>query len=272
MNQVSSTFSATSGNNYELIMGRWSRRLAGPFLEFTDLKDGGKILDAGCGTGALTSHLLERTEVSEIVGVDISEAYVAYAEAAIQSPRIRFEAGDLTQLDFEDATFDQIFSQLVLQFVPEVERAIHELKRVAKSDGLIAATAWDLSGGLIFIRIFWDVAAMLDPEAEKLRQRTFTRPLTRPNELAQAWHDAGLVNVQSGELTIRTDFASFEDYWVPFSGGDGPVPAYLRQAAPDMQSRIREAVRRAYIGGDDDGPRSYTATAWVVSGRKPLEG
>ena len=271
MSQVSSTFSATSGDSYELIMGRWSRRLAGQFLDFADLTDGGQILDAGCGTGALTADLLQRTTTAEIVGVDISEAYVAYAQAAIQSPRVRFETGDLTQLIFADELFDQVFSQLVLLFVPEAERAIHELKRVTKAGGLIAATAWDVSGGLVFNRIFWDAAAILDPQAETLRQRAFTRPLTRPNELAQAWRAAGLTDVRPGELTIRTEFSSLDDFWAPFVGGDGPVPAYFRQTAPDMQNRIKDAVHRAYLGGDDDGPRSYAATAWVVSGRKPVE-
>jgi methylase of polypeptide subunit release factors len=76
MNKASSTFSATGGDSYELIMGRWSRRLAGPFLEYAGLEDGGKILDAGCGTGALASQLLDQTQTSEIVGVDISDAYV----------------------------------------------------------------------------------------------------------------------------------------------------------------------------------------------------
>ena len=56
MSQVSSTFAATSGDSYELIMGRWSRRLAGPFLDFAGLTDDGRILDAGCGTGAFASN------------------------------------------------------------------------------------------------------------------------------------------------------------------------------------------------------------------------
>jgi ubiquinone/menaquinone biosynthesis C-methylase UbiE len=267
MTEGSSTFSTTSGDSYEKIMGRWSRRLAEPFLDFAGLADNGVILDAGCGTGALTTVMLARTEAAEVVGVDISSAYVAYAQEEVRSPRARFEVGDLTQLPFDDAEFEQVYSQLVLQFVPDVERAILELKRVTKPGGLIAATSWDLAGGLIFNRIFWDVAAMLDPEAEKLRQRAFTRPLTRPNELAEAWRSAGFAEVRADDLTIRTDFGSFGEYWDSFANGDGPIPAYVRQATPELRGRIEEALRRAYLGGDDDGPRSYTATAWVVSGR-----
>jgi ubiquinone/menaquinone biosynthesis C-methylase UbiE len=270
MAQVSSAF-AGAAESYELMMGRWGRRLAGPFIEFSGLIDDGKILDAGCGTGALTAELLQRTTVAEVTGVDISESYVTYAREAVQSPRARFEVGDLTALNYPDDVFDQVFSQLVLLFVPDFEQAIRELNRVTKPGGRISATTWDIIGGFVFNRIFWDVAAMLDPEAEKLRQRAFSRPLTRPNELAHAWLNAGMEEVRSGEITIRTEFLSFDDYWKPFAEGDGPIPAYVQQTDDALRSKIEEALRRAYLGGDKDGPRSYVATAWVVSGLKPAE-
>ena len=271
MTQVSSTFAATGAESYELMMGRWGRRLAGPFLDFSDLMDDGKILDAGCGTGALTAELLQRTTVAEVTGVDIAEAYVAYARQAVKSPRVNFEVGDLTALNYPDCAFDQVFSQLVLLFVPDFEQAIRELNRVTKPGGRISATTWDIIGGFVFNRIFWDVAAMLDPEAEKLRQRAFSRPLTRPNELAQAWLNAGMKEVRSGEITIRTEFLSFDDFWKPLAEGDGPIPAYVQQTDDTLRSKIEGALRRAYLGGDNDGPRSYVGTAWVVSGLKPVE-
>jgi len=272
MRQVSSTFTATgAAESYERMAGRWSRRLVGPFLDFSELVDDGKILDAGCGTGALTAELIERTTLAEVTGVDMSEGYIAYAREAIKSPRARFEVGDLTALDYPNGVFDQVFSQLVLLFVPDFEQAIRELKRVTKPGGRIAATTWDLIGGLVFNRIFWDVAAMLDPEAEKLRQRAFSRPLTRPSELAQAWLNAGLEEVRSGEITIRTEFLCFDDFWRPFAEGDGPIPTYVRQTDEAIRSKMEVALRRAYLGGDKDGPRSYAATAWVVSGVKSVE-
>lgn len=269
MAHVSSTFSAVSGDGYELQMGRWSRRLAGPFLDFAGLTDGGRILDAGCGTGALSAELLVRTEQAQIVGIDISPVYVAHAQATITSPRITFETGDLTALPCADAEFDQVCSQLVLQFVPDTELAVRELVRVTKPRGRVSAAVWDSRGGLTFYRLFLDTAAMLDPAADALRSRTFTRPLTRPGELAQAWEAAGLVDRLAGEITFRTVFASFDDYWAPLEGKDGPIPAYLRSVPSDIRGQIKEAVRRAYLDGEDDGPRSYAATTWVVTGTKP---
>lgn len=268
MAKATSTFASSSGDGYELLMGRWSRQLAAPFIEFVGLTDGGRILDAGCGTGALSSDLLRQTKTAEIIGVDFSDAYVEFAKATIEDPRIAFEQGDVTALRHEDDAFDLIFTHLVLQFVPDSGAAIRELSRVLKPGGTLAATVWDSRGGLFFNRLFLDTAAVLDPAADALRASMFTRPLMRPGELEAAWRQGGLVDVRPGELTIRTEFADFDDYWAPMDGKDGPIPNYLRGTAPEMQDRIKEAVRRAYLDGEANGPRSYTATTWVVSGRK----
>jgi ubiquinone/menaquinone biosynthesis C-methylase UbiE len=59
---VSSAFTAGSGEGYDQIMGRWSGRLAEPFLDFSGCADGEDILDAGCGTGSLTFALSRRVK------------------------------------------------------------------------------------------------------------------------------------------------------------------------------------------------------------------
>ena len=268
MTQPSSTFSAVNGDGYELQMGRWSRQLAGKFLDFTGLDDNGRILDAGCGTGSLSAELLSRTSRAEIFGVDISAEYIAYASARTDDSRASFDTGDLTSLDYREEMFDQVFSMLVLHFVPDTTSAVAELVRVTKPEGKVSATVWDSRGGFVHYRIFLDTAAMLDASAADLRNRTCTRPMTRPGELANAWKVAGLEDLHAGEVTIRTDFSSFEDYWAPFDGEDGSIPSYLRSISHDLRARIKDAVRLAYLDGENDGPRSYVATAWTISGRK----
>jgi ubiquinone/menaquinone biosynthesis C-methylase UbiE len=179
----SSNFSAASGNGYELQMGRFSRLLAPKFLDLIEFEDSSNILDAGCGTGALTSEILRRTKTANITGIDISEAYVQYAARQISDPRVSFEVADLNALPMPDETYDHVVSQLVLNFVPNTSLALSELLRVLKPGGRLAAAIWDGRGGLVFNRIFLDTAAMLDPEANELRKKNFTRPLTRPGHL-----------------------------------------------------------------------------------------
>jgi SAM-dependent methyltransferase len=266
---ASSTFSAASGASYELQMGRWSRRLAEPFLDFCGCRDGETVLDAGCGTGSLTFALAQRAKDLRIQGIDFSPVYVAHAEQHNNNPNITFRVGDICALPFANATFDRVLSLLVLHFVPDTDRALLELRRVARPDATVAAAVWDARGGMVAQRMFFDAAAALDASGNEQRARNFTRPMTRPGELAAAWRRAGLLDVRETTLAIRMEFASFDDYWAPYGSKDGPAAQYVSTLSPAHRDRLRDLVRNAYIDGEPDGPRSYAAIAWAVAGTTP---
>lgn len=265
----SSTFTATDGDAYELQMGRWSRRLAVAFLDFAGPAGAERVLDLGCGTGSLTLELVRRQPDALITGVDFSPAYVAHARRRIASPGVAFEVADACALPFPDASFDRVLSLLMLHFVPRTEAAVAELRRVTRPGGVAAAAVWDARGGLVANRLFFDTAAVLDPAADELRAVNYVRPMTRPGELGVAWRHAGFQEVEETALTIRMEFADFEDFWSPYLGGQGPAAAYVVGLDAGALGRLREHVRRAYLDGEADGPRSYAATAWAVRGVTP---
>ena len=265
----SSTFKASDGDGYELQMGRWSHRLAEPFLEFSGFANGEQVLDVGCGTGSLTFALAARAKIKNICGLDFSADYINYASHRNSDPRIEFKVGDACALPFPDRSFDRVLSLLMLHFVPQADRAVAEMRRVARPRSTVAAAVWDARGGYVAARILLDTAATLDPIANERRARNYTRPMTRPGELAKAWRKAGFENVQDGTITIRMEFASFSDYWAPYVGKDGPVAEYVSALSVDQQQRLKDAVERAYLDGEQDGVRSYAATAWVVRGTTP---
>jgi SAM-dependent methyltransferase len=265
---ATSTFTASSAAGYEQVMGRWSRLLAEKFLDFAGTANGEQVLDAGCGPGSLTFALARRTD-GPIDAVDLSDIYVAHAAAANTDPRIRFAVGDLCALPFADAGFDRVLSLLVLHFVPDTARAVSELVRVAKPGATVAAAVWDARGGFVANRMFYDTAAALDPSGAVRRARNLTRPMTRPGELGAAWRAAGLRQIRETELMIRMTYASFDDYWAPYVGGDGPGADYVATLAAPARERLHEHVRAAYLDGEDDGPRAYAAIAWAVAGVAP---
>ena len=117
--------------------------------------------------------------------------------------------------------------------------------------------------------MFWDTAAVLDAEAENARARHFSGPFTRPGELADAWTGIGLRDVVQDQVTIRTDFDSFEDYWHPLLGKTGSVGAYIAGLTDTQREDLKLRLRAAYESGDPDGPRSFVATAWVCRGSVP---
>jgi hypothetical protein len=81
-----------------------------------------------------------------------------------------------------------------------------------------------LACGVVAHRIFLDTAAALDPQADALRARNCTRPMTRSGELAAAWQEAGFQDIAEATLTIRMDYADFEDFWRPYLGRQGRRP------------------------------------------------
>jgi SAM-dependent methyltransferase len=264
-----SAYHASDGAAYEVFLGRWTARLAEPLLDFAAFAPAGDLLEAGCGTGSLALVMARRWPGRVVVGIDIAAPYIAFARARATGPSPRFDVGDLAALPYDTGRFAGVAAQLVLNFVGDPLRVVGEMRRVTRPGGVLVAAVWDFRGGLVFQRLFWDTAAGLDPAAAAARDRLFAGALALPDGLTELFARAGLADVERASLTIRMDYVSFEDYWRPLLGGQGPVGSYAAQLAPDLRARIEDAVRRAYLSGAPDGPRSLTATAWAVRARVP---
>lgn len=237
------------------------------FIDFAGVTDASRVLDVGCGTGSLTFALADRPRVGAITGVDLSSEYIAHAVQQRSDPRTCFEVGDATALRFDDRSFDHTLSSLVLQFIPNSDRAVREMCRVTRSGGTVAAVTWDARGGMVIRRIFFDTAAVIDPKAARRRALTCARPMSRKDGLAKAWSEAGLTDIEVGSLTIRMDYGSFLDFWSSIDGEDGPTAEYLNTLDAETKRTLCRLIEAAYLDGEPDGPRSYTATAWAVKGR-----
>ena len=248
-----SVFPAHDGGGYELQMGRWSRRLAPLLIEFGGIADGDRVLDVGCGTGSLSFALPEAANVASVTGIDQAEVYLEYARTRSADPRFTFRYGDARSLPFADGSFDCAFSMLVLHFIPDAQRAVAEMRRVVRPGGRVTAAVWDIFGGLPVFRLLWDTAAVLDPSAE--RPRALFDPLSAPGEMSAMWHQVGLTEVEQTSLTIRMDFADFDDYWRPLEGRDGPFGVFLATLPDAARATLREHVRRGFLCNRPVGPR-----------------
>ena len=269
MSQATSTFHASDGAAYEEWLGRWARRLAKAFLHLVEFPETGELLDVGCGTGALTLAMAERWPERGVIGIDLAAPFIAYARSRVVGDRPVFEVSDACALPYQDGRFAGVAAHLVFLFIPKPEIALREMRRVTRSGGTVAAVVWDSRGGLVFQRMLWDTAVAIDPNARVARDSLFANPVAIPGGLAGFFRQAGLVEVEEQSLTIRMDYANFEDYWQPFLAGQGPVGAYFTNLEPALQARLKEAVRDAYCSGSPDGPRSLTASAWAVQGKAP---
>ena len=138
---------------------------------------------------------------SEIVGVDPSEGFIAYAQKNAKSTRVHFEVGDAQALKFKDASFDNTLALLVMNFIPDHNKAIAEMRRVTRAQGIVSACVWDYDAGMQMLRFFWDEAIALDPAIEPRDERHMK--LSRQGELGELWRKAGLINVREEPLSHR---------------------------------------------------------------------
>ena len=254
---------------YEIQMGRWSRQLAEPFLDFVGPLSNDQVLDVGCGTGSLVAAVLDRSKSCRVLGIDKSKAYVENARQQFGG-RAEFRVGDACALPCDAGLFDKTLSLLVLHFVSQPEASIQEMRRVTKPGGLVAAAVWDARGGFVSQRMFYDTAAALFPTAVTARAQQLTRPMSRPGELEQAWYRAGFRDVEASSIAMRMQYRDFDDFWAPLISGQGGAPAYVATLDVEARSKLREILQLAYLDGEPDGPRSYAAIAWVVKGHTPV--
>jgi len=261
----SNTAAAASFQNaeaYEQVMGRWSRRLAPLLIRFGGVSDGDRVLDVGCGTGSLTFTLPEIAKVASVTGIDLTESFVEFARAHNTDPRISFQSADAREVPFEGNSFDRAFSMLVLQFIPDAHRVVAEMCRVVRPGGTVTAAVWDDYSGLPHVRLIWDIAATLDPSV----MRPFFRPQSKPNEMAALWRELGLIDVEQTSLLIRMEFSSFDDYWIPFTRGEGSPGQFVASLSDGTRTALTEHVRRGYLCSQPDGPRSFACVAWACRG------
>jgi SAM-dependent methyltransferase len=257
--QVSDTWER--GNPYERYVGRWSRRVAPPFLSWLSIPPSRRWLDVGCGTGALCAAIVDRCSPVSVAGVEPSEGFLETARESL-ADAVAFHQGSATAIPFGDASVDVVVSGLVLNFVPDQRAALAEMARVTGKGGTIAAYVWDYAGKMELMRYFWDAAVELDPSAATMDEGS-RFPLCRAEVLEKLFADAGLKGVEVRPIDVPTRFTSFDDYWQPFLGGQGPAPAYAMSLDETARAALRDRIRE-HLPTAADGSISLIARAWAV--------
>ena len=254
------------GDPYENYVGRWSRRVAPKFLAWLGIPAGQRWLDVGCGTGALCAAIVDHCAPSSVIGIEPSEGFLKTARENLAG-RASIQSGSATAVPLDDRAVDVVVSGLVLNFIPDPHAALTEMVRVAAGGATVGAYVWDYAGKMELMRYFWDAAVELDRDAARLDEGT-RFPLCRPDALLELVAGAGLDRAAVTAIDIPTPFASFEDYWRPFLGGQGPAPAYAMSLDDGARTLLRERLRSS-IPVQPDGSLALSARAWAVRGTVP---
>ena len=129
------------------------RRIIENEINSLSLEQGMNILDAGCGTGAVSRTLARIVSPGTVTAIDINELVIDRAEKfAVEEgiDNIRFELGDVTNLGFANDSFDTSYCRIVLMAVPNPVEAASELKRVTRRGGQVLISDIDDDFMLIY--------------------------------------------------------------------------------------------------------------------------
>jgi SAM-dependent methyltransferase len=174
--------------------------------------------------------------------------------------------GDAQELPVKDGEFDAAISGLVLNFVPQPEKMVSEMRRAVRDSGTVALYVWDYAGKMQMMRHFFNAASALDPAAYELDEgRRFT--ICDPKSLTALFQQAGLKQVESRSIDIDTDFKDFDDFWSPFLGGQGPAPSYVMSLSEEKRAQLRERLRDS-LPIAIDGSIPLVARVWAIKGMK----
>jgi SAM-dependent methyltransferase len=241
---------------YDQFMGRYSALLSPQLADLAGVEGGDRVLDVGCGPGALTGELVRRVGAESVAAVDPSEPFVAAARA--RNPGVDVHHAQADDLPFADGRFDATLAQLVVHFMRDPAAGLDEMRRVTARGGTVAACVWDFAGSRSPLSVFWDAALELDPTAGDERGYAGARQ----GHLVELFQAAGLSDVEASELRVARRHESFEEWWAPFEGGVGPAGAHLAKLDDEGRSRVRERCREQL----PQAPFTLECVAWAARG------
>lgn len=230
--------------------------LAPQLADLAAVVPGQRVLDVGCGPGALTGELVARLDISAVTAVDPSESFVGAIRE--RYPGLAVEEASAERLPFEDETFDAALAQLVVHFMADPVVGLGEMARVTRAGGVVAACVWDHGGGRGPLKAFWDAVRELDPDAEGESQLAGTRE----GHLGELLRAAGLQRIEESALWAPVEHPTFEDWWEPFTLGVGPAGGYVARLDAERRADLRERCR-ALLPAE---PFVVKALAWAVRG------
>jgi SAM-dependent methyltransferase len=241
---------------YDRFMGRYSVPLAPKFAALAELAVGHRVLDVGCGPGALTTELVRLLGSDAVTAVDPSEPFVAAVRE--RHPGVGVEQASAESLPFPDRSFDAALAQLVVHFMADPLEGVREMKRVTRTQGVVAACVWDHAGGHGPLSLYWETVRELDPGVE---DESALAGASR-GDLERIFREAGPTHVEEHVLTVHVEHPSFEEWWEPFTLGVGPAGAYVAALTPERREGLRTRCRELH----GPGPFTVAASVWAVRG------
>ncbi len=253
---------APAAEAYDRHAGRYAAELADAFVCFAGVMPEMRTLDVGCGPGALALRLAAIVG-AERAAVDRSTPYVEACRQRLPGADVRVATAE--DLPFDDASFQAVLAQLVMQVLTDPRRAVTELTRVAAPGAILATCVWDSRSGMPLLEAFFESARSVDPKGAWRAGRDQENPWCTREGLRELWTSGGLQAVETSELRVTASYEDADDAWWSFAAGVGTTGAYCRSLRADHRAALRQEFFRRL--GSPTQAFELTARAWAVRGR-----
>ena len=217
--------------------GRYGTRT----VERLRLATGERVLDVCCGSGASAIPAAEIVGADgAVVGVDLAANLLELARAKAKQrglTNIQFQSGDLMQLPFEDKSFDTVVCVFGIFFVPDMEAALRELRRVVRDGGRVAITTWGPRFFEPATTFFWNSIRDVRPDLYK-----GFNPWDRISEVDAVIQLLGAAGLRNTEAVAESDSQALnepEDWWAMIMGSG--YRGTVEQLSPEDRERVRRA-------------------------------
>ena len=215
-------------------------RFGARLVELLAIAPGACVLDVGTGTGAVLIPAAQRVGTrGRVVGVDLSSGMLQEAERAARAAGLaNFELHkmDAERLEFPDASFDVASCGFTLSFLPAMDVALREMRRVLKPGGCIGVTLW----GKAPFHPAWKMLAD-SVRAYGVEVRMPQKIAYAPEEIQALLAAAGFIGIETRSETSDIVYASEEDWWA-FQLTMGSRAAIYR-----MDDETRARLKEEYL-------------------------
>jgi SAM-dependent methyltransferase len=164
--------------------------------------------------------------------------------------------GVAEELPYPDDSFDAALAQLVVHFMTDPVAGLREMARVTRPGGVVAACVWDFAGGNGPLSTFWSAVHDLDPDADDESGLAGVRD----GHLVDLATEAGLGDASQSVLTVSVGYASFEEWWEPYTFGVGPAGSHVARLDEDERAALRDHCEELL----PPAPFDMVAKAWCM--------
>ena len=239
------------------LLARTHESQAGFFLPY--LRPGMRLVDVACGPGVISLGLAGIVAPGEVIGLDVERSQVEHATKAAEEKgvrNVRFEAADIYDIPFGDATFDAAFAGAILGHLRSPTAALREIRRVLKPGGTAGFREFDHGGD-----IFYPVGPAIAESIELYHRFMSAGGKHRDSgRRLKGWlNEAGLEVIEAGATYDVADPARYAAQ---------SVTLFKEQLAEQLKTKGHAddaKLARIYAAWEEmaDNPDAFIAGAWV---------